>query len=503
MSGTSGNTNIDYSMGSSGGDFKIISKIGGASTDRLVLNSTGEFVFNGSINATSFIVGGANILTNISDSRDTSNILVGRINDTSNFVVSTSNILITKANLNDTNTSNYINYTSNILVGRIVDTSNYVNYTSNILINKANLNDTNTSNYVTSTSNILINKANLNDTNTSNYVVYASNILIDAIKKNKSSQWTTSNNNIYYNTYNVGIDTADPQTKLHIRDDATNITALTIQNNFTLRDITATPTATGTIGAYTTMIFTYTTGTTHTPYTINVPVGGIVCDILMVGGGGSGSHNHGGGGGGGAVVFINSVVLNSGSYTIKVGAGAAKGTRSTTNFGGLKGNDTIITLNSTDILKAEGGGGGGQGSAVGSIGNGGSGGGGDGYRDNLTVYNNGVIGTESIKDYNGTTGVLYGNNGGSYYLATSETYHRPDAGSGGGGGGAGQIGGNATKVNVAGNGGAGISSATINGNTYNFVDIFGTTYGTNDDNNNTTRYFGGGGGGVFGEILKV
>jgi hypothetical protein len=287
---------------------------------------------------------------------------------------------------------------------------------------------------------------------------------------------------------NVGIGTIIPQTKLHLYDDITTETKLTIQNNI---DITATPTARQTIGNFKTMIFTYTTGTGHTPYTINVPVGGVVCDILMVGGGGGGSHGLGGGGGAGAVVFIKSVVLNNNSYTIKVGAGGEGGTRSTTNFGGLKGNDTIITLNGTDILKAEGGGGAGHGSAVGSIGNGGSGGGGDALRDGLFVYNNGVVGTGSIKDYNGTTGVLYGNNGGTYYLV-------PDGisgGAGGGGGGAGQIGGNATKVNVAGNGGSGISSATINGNTYNFVDMFGTTYGTNDDNNNTTRYFGGGGGG--------
>jgi hypothetical protein len=239
--------------------------------------------------------------------------------------------------------------------------------------------------------------------------------------------------------------------------------------------------------------FTYTTGTNTTNYTKNFSQN-TICDILLVGGGGGGGHNHGGGGGAGAVVFIKSVVLNSGSYTIQVGKGGAKGTRSTTNFGGLKGNDTKITFNGTDILKAEGGGGGSQGSATGSIGNGGSGGGGDGYRDALSVYNNGVVGTGSIKDYNGTTGVLYGNNGGSYYLASSGGYLNI-AGAGGGGGGAGQIGSNATKCNVAGNAGNGISSATINGITYNFVDMFGTTYGTNDDSNNTTRYFGGGGGG--------
>jgi hypothetical protein len=254
-----------------------------------------------------------------------------------------------------------------------------------------------------------------------------------------------------------------------------------------------TETTSGIIGGDRVISFPYTgTGATK-DYSITTTEN-LICDILVVAGGGGGAHNHGGGGGGGAIVFINSVVLNNASYTIKVGSGGAKGTRSTTNFGGLKGNDTIITLNGIDILKAEGGGGGGQGSTVGSIGNGGSGGGGDGYRDALSVFNNGVVGTGSIKNYNGTTGVLYGNNGGSSYLATSGSFLNI-AGAGGGGGGAGQIGSNATKVNVGGNGGNGISSAIINGNTYNFVDLFGTTYGTNDDNNSTTRYFGGGGGG--------
>ena len=141
-----------------------------------------------------------------------------------------------------------------------------------------------------------------------------------------------------------------------------------------------TETTSGIIGGDRVIMFPYTgTGTTK-DYSFTTTEN-LICDILVVGGGGGGGHNHGGGGGGGAVVFINSVVLNNASYTIKVGAGGAKGTRSTTNFGGLKGNDTIITLNGTDILKAEGGGGGGQGSTVGSIGNGGSGGGGDGYRD--------------------------------------------------------------------------------------------------------------------------
>jgi hypothetical protein len=51
--------------------------------------------------------------------RDTSNILVGRIVDTSNYVRDTSNILVNKANINAIYTCNYIVLTSNIISERI------------------------------------------------------------------------------------------------------------------------------------------------------------------------------------------------------------------------------------------------------------------------------------------------------------------------------------------------------------------------------------------------
>ena len=151
---------------------------------------------------------------------------------------------------------------------------------------------------------------------------------------------TTDTTEIYYNYGNVGIGTNDPTNKLHIRNDATNTTALTIQNNFVVSSITATPTTTGTTGIYTYMVFTYTTDNTgagQSLYTINVPATGVVCDILLVGGGGGGSGTVGGGGGGGVLIFARNAILN-GTYTIKVGRGGTGG-----SYGqGTKGNRSSI-----------------------------------------------------------------------------------------------------------------------------------------------------------------
>ena len=113
----------------------------------------------------------------------TSNILVRRIlrEDiySSNYTQSTSNYLILKANENDTNASNYILTASNNLINKALENdrnaSNYIMYTSNNLILKANFNDTNASNYILTASNNLILKANFNDTNASNYILTASN----------------------------------------------------------------------------------------------------------------------------------------------------------------------------------------------------------------------------------------------------------------------------------------------------------------------------------------
>jgi hypothetical protein len=435
--------------------------------------------------------------------------------DTSNYVTSTSNILVTRVNINDTNSSNYIVSASNILVTKAnlndTNTSNYIVYTSNILVTRANLNDTNTSNYVLSTSNILVPRIMTEVGYTSNYVARINTELITAIGGKQASliagtgisivsntitatsatnYWTNINtNDIYYNlTGKVGVGINNAVSKLHLYDSVANTTTLTIQNEFTAGGITATPTSTGTTGNYTYMVFTYTTGTTNTAYTITAPAGGVVCDILVVGGGGSGSQAHGGGGGAGAVIFMKDVNMN-GDYTIKVGKGGVCGNNGVNGLGG-KGKDTEIfkTNNIANKIVAEGGGGGGELSNA-NGGSGGSGGGGDAY--NIAAGSGGAA-TAYTPILDGITGIKYGNNGGNAI---------GNPGHGGGGGGAGGAGENATGVYNTGNdeaerahGGVGIKSATINSVNYDFKTLFGTNSGAGVLEADTFLYFGGGGG---------
>ena len=137
----------------------------------------------------------------------TSNILVGRIRTefglTSNYVLSSSNNLILRENLNDANASNYILSSSNNLILREnlndANASNYVLTASNNLINKIRENDNNSSNYNLTASNNLINKIRENDNNSSNYILTASNNLINKVKENdnnSSNYILTASNNL-------------------------------------------------------------------------------------------------------------------------------------------------------------------------------------------------------------------------------------------------------------------------------------------------------------------
>jgi hypothetical protein len=168
----------------------------------------------------------------------TSNILVNRILTEvgfgSNYVASTSNILVNHILTEVGFGSNYVASTSNILVNHILTEvgfgSNYVASTSNILVNRILAEDIFGSNYVSSTSNILVNHILTEVGFGSNYVASTSNILADMIKNNKSSQWNTSNANIYYNN-NVGINNAEPVSSLTINKTITDTISANIFNH--------------------------------------------------------------------------------------------------------------------------------------------------------------------------------------------------------------------------------------------------------------------------------
>ena len=158
------------------------------------------------------------------------------IEDTSNYILTNSNILISQINYNDINTSNYITNTSNFLNQYInsktpwrVINNNKISYHSNILVdgiiwckqvrlipsdniiidNEGNTRDAigDTSNYITSTSNILITKINVNDINSSNYIAVTSNNLNRLLNDNKSPWAVIDNNNISYSSnVQIGVD---------------------------------------------------------------------------------------------------------------------------------------------------------------------------------------------------------------------------------------------------------------------------------------------------------
>ena len=413
--------------------------------------------------------------------------------DTSNYVAYASNILVPRIQLD-------VTIASNLLIGRIIDTSNYILSTSNILIPRIQSEVITASNIlvpriqleVTTASNLLVSRILFEDKSTSNILVpriqsevtTASNILVDAIKNNKSSQWTTSNNNIYYNTSNVGIGTVNPLEKLHIYDDINNKTKLVIQNKYVSNNtsnITSSPTAitTGITGNYIYQVFTYTTetagtGTGQTQYTINAPSGGIVCDILIVGGGGGGGDPHGGGGGAGQLVLIYQATLN-GAYTIKVGNGGIGGVFASTNP--TKGSNSEF-----GIVIAEGGGTNGGTNTENK--NGGSGAGGDAYTINGGTSGAGNKNT-TIDLFPGATVYSKGNNGGI-----------ESAGIGGGGGGAGEQG-QSGSFTIPGKGGDGLSGISeIN---FDFKTNFGNFGKLESDGK---YYFAGGGGGGPTNVLN-
>jgi hypothetical protein len=207
------------------------------------------------------------------------------------------------------------------------------------------------------------------------------------------------------------------------------------------------------------MIFTYTGDTIansgQTQYTITIPTGGVVCDILVIAGGGGGGMNSGGGGGAGGLIFIQNITLN-GTYTINIGRGGVGGTQIA--------NDTLAENGKNTSLGTYIAIGGGAGVNSGGA-NGNPGGSGGGAANGLSGNRVGGAGTAG-QGFKGGDGTIPG--------GSDRT--------GGGGGGAGGIGQTSVSTSQGGNGGIGRDMSPY----------LGTIYGVNG-------WFAGGGGGGGGQ----
>ena len=336
------------------------------------------------------------------------------------------------------------------------ETSNYVLSSSNLLVPRILREVGNGSNYVSRLNTAL----NTSVDNTSNYVLSTSNILDDRI----ITRWVNTSSGIYYNALNVGIGTTNPVSKLHLYNETTNNTKLTIENNIILPTIISVSGTTGDAISGTTyryISFPYSGSATTKTYSFT-PTENLLCDILVVGGGGGGAA---GGGGGGGYLYLTNISLSSGtSYTATIGSG---GTGSVNTTHGNQGANSSF-IGGLLSYTAYGGGGGG------------------GHSREAPAHTSGQVGS-------------YGGNGSD--VVTQQTYtstqgyrggnaSRGRYGSGGGGGGADQVGGNPILVPTV------FAGPTTADEDLYFNGGIGGTGKLNDITGTAIYYAGGGTGGA-------
>lgn len=205
-----------------------------------------------------------------------------------------------------------------------------------------------------------------------------------------------------------------------------------------------------------------------------------MCDVLIVGGGGGGGQ-YGGGGGGGDVIYKENIILNSGSYKIKVGKGGLGGGSEGRYIPALSGNSSSLELNSSSLELNEnfniiaGGGGGGHSyfvsanvpeiytykiNGISYYSQGGGGGGAPAPIQYTTSYGSFLGNISNYSGDGGSGNFIYGSGGGGGSHGNGASYRRDTI---------------YTYVSYSGNGGRGT-----------FIDITGENTG-----------YGGGGGGGF------
>jgi hypothetical protein len=226
----------------SGSEWHIVTNDG--SFD-ILNNCSGEVLFtilnDGSIGTgPNYSANFINAYSNITDGTN-----FGSYTTTSNYVLSTSNNLIYKANENDANISNYVLSTSNILSERlyILDqlTSNVVNNSISTLNASVSANNANVSNYVLTTSNLIASRiTNL----TTDMITQTANATNKYVVNNSYNNNLEVNGNLTINSNLIVLgDSTQLNTivytteRLEIVNGNNTTTALMVQQNTASRDI--------------------------------------------------------------------------------------------------------------------------------------------------------------------------------------------------------------------------------------------------------------------------
>jgi hypothetical protein len=257
--GIASDSNTDYKIGNYGGDFKIMSSTSNIDTNRVLLTSNGDMTLSGSLNATSFLLGGSNILIKVDDTsnyiRSASNLISQRITNLTTDMITesaTKKFIINNSYNNNLELNGTLTINSNLIVlgdNTRLDTIVYTterlevvnaNNTTTALMVQQNSADRDI--FVASNMSATVFKianngdvhinGNYNKNNrdviqdTSNYILTTSNLLINynnLINRPGLTQWI-GNSNITYNLGNVGIGTTVPLERLHVVGDivATN-----------------------------------------------------------------------------------------------------------------------------------------------------------------------------------------------------------------------------------------------------------------------------------------
>jgi len=257
--GIASDSNTDYKIGNYGGDFKIMSSTSNIDTNRVLLTSNGDMTLSGSLNATSYLLGGSNILIKVDDTsnyiRSASNLISQRITNLTTDMITesaTKKFIINNSYNNNLELNGTLTINSNLIVlGDSTRLDTIVYTTERLEIVNANntttalmvqQNSANRDIFVASNMSATVFKianngdvhinGNYNKNNrdviqdTSNYILTTSNLLINynnLINRPGLTQWI-GNSNITYNLGNVGIGTTVPLERLHVVGDivATN-----------------------------------------------------------------------------------------------------------------------------------------------------------------------------------------------------------------------------------------------------------------------------------------